>query len=384
MARRGATTLRGVPSISGLAVFLALLALPTVGAHAAPASRDYETRLIHDCVDDYYGGDMAQNKDGHDVIALDLRENYVQEFGDSLVFRLIMNGGYSGSVRPILKDDIIFSTAAAEKHFAFTTTDNRQFQSTFDSMSGPTQVMDNGKSDGTRFALEGTLKLSTVGLKPGDTIRDFRVDSYVGANRADYMPGTYDTLGQPAPVSCTGNTLRPDHRLQGSGTYVDLRFERDAVQVRPGQDQMVQATIKNRLAEAQAVTVSVSHGNGYDAGVHSPTSNVLSHSSNVDVPAQGETIVQIRVKGYDPGARGTVPVDLYTDLGGHTSKFFAVNVGTALASSTTSQPPAPSGGSSPGPGLGVLLVGLAVALGATRGPTDPRRPSPQNFFRPRR
>src|SRR5688572_19000334 len=77
-------------------LLLGILFAPTAAAHAAPLPPEWMTRILHDYSDDW-GSDGAQAspRDGHDLVALDIREEYNQTFQqEAFVVRLSMNFGY--------------------------------------------------------------------------------------------------------------------------------------------------------------------------------------------------------------------------------------------------------------------------------------------------
>ena len=103
-----------MPKRAGHAPFVllgfALLAAPFALAHAAPPPPAYQDRLLHDCMDDYQGGD-ATTKVGHDVHALDMWEHYDAGLGEAAItFSVISTRGYPAGTtdRPTLTIRLTF------------------------------------------------------------------------------------------------------------------------------------------------------------------------------------------------------------------------------------------------------------------------------------
>ena len=334
------------------------LAVPAA-AHGAPNPRSMDTRILHDYNDDCGGHDLGDNCRGtHDLIALDLREAYDDELGDVVVFRLILDQGTAGAT---LRDVVSIKAGSATKSYEFRTSDDASFTGTFERVSGPHDL-----GDGTRFAVEGTVRLATLGVASGDRLSEFSVRAYRGATEGDLMPGTYRTaLGTdgPEPASEQGDPTffrAPSYRLKGPVQYASMQADRSSVQVPSGGEVLVSLDVRNLLND-QAQTVRLT-ASGAHARFHDPDGSTgYTDRYEADLPRRGSTVVHLAVQGPD-GASGTLTVDLRTDLGGRTILVLPYGVGSATLPETT-----PTGGRGAPAGAWVALAAVGFALlGAVR------------------
>ncbi|HLF15981.1 MAG TPA: hypothetical protein VI796_00910 [Candidatus Thermoplasmatota archaeon] len=352
---------------AALVAALLLLAVPAAFAHPAPQPREYEARLLHDCVDDYFGGDAA-GQGSHDVIAVDVSEGRDAALGDVLVFRLLLNGG-SPSASAAVKDTLTFDAKGESRSFEASTTDNQAFTTTFDRVDGPFEIAkDDGTDDGTRFAIEGVVRASAVGVAAGDRISSFRFDSFRGATRGDFMPGTFDSAVGPVPdsVGCSqgGNTERPDYTLRGPSYYLSLAGDPASVEAEVGTEAVLQVTLRNRLqGTGQQVAFALSPTGV--ARFHDPTTGAVSDTLDLAVAANGQKIVHIVLESSTP-SEGVLRVSATSGLGGATAldvPYAFTSGGPASTTPASSTSDGTGGGNgAPGPALPFLLGALAVAL----------------------
>lgn len=192
-----------------LAVLL-VLALPAVRAHAPPPAQEYETRILADYNDDWFG-----TQDGHNLVSLDIREGYNATLGDNvLIFRLMISGGYAAA--PFgggseLRDVITFKADGQEKELEFATADNVAFTGTFDAVHGPEPVLVNGAQDGTRVFVTGVARFSTLGIQSGSNLTDWFVNGFANAMAGDNMPeGLAPGAPEPPNPSIPPDPGNPD------------------------------------------------------------------------------------------------------------------------------------------------------------------------------
>jgi len=340
----------------------------TASAHGAPNPRDFETRILTDQNDDCgeHGADGCRGT--HDLLAVSIREAHDADLGDVLVVSLWMDHGGSGAKRDIVS----FQAGGDTKTVTFRTSGDGTF--TVDGaarISAPYPVPSASAQDGTRFGVDATVALSTLGIGKGDRVSGFKVDAYAGETRGDIMPGTYVTaLGTEAPKGANeqgapAEYVRAAYTLRGPVQYADLDAD-GPVTVPADSEAFVALRVANRLGDmAQTFTFSATGGAGVTVGFHAPGSpdGEYPPTMRLDVPPDGDRLVHLVLVGQESGAGGTVTVTLATDLGGRVQDTVAYTVGegtTSPAASTTSQ--APDGQDSPGAAapLALLLVALTA------------------------
>lgn len=345
---------------------------PTAEAHAAPDPPDYMTRLLHDYNDDW-GGDQAGSRDGHDVMALDIQEAYNSTFAqDVLVFRLTLNGGYTGSERPELREVLTFQAKGAEQSKEFRTLDNVKFTGSFDAVNGPFPALTaDGSQDGTRFYLEGSLKASTLGLKAGDKISNFFVQGYAGSDKRDHMVGGYTIGGQaldqapPEEQSQPASYKRQDYAIAGPTQYASLAAAPTQVTAKSGENKSVVLTIKNKLIRAQTITLDATKPAGTSVAFHAD--NYRKDRTTFALASRQEATVHMYLTSAS-AASGTVQVVLATDLGGRATQeiqWSTTGGGTSRPTTGSAAHSTPDSPDEDAPSVGVallLMVLLAVAV----------------------
>ncbi|MCA1810865.1 MAG: hypothetical protein LC623_02515, partial [Halobacteriales archaeon] len=196
-----------VPTLLCACALLAALA-PAASAHGAPAPPEPFTRLLADYSDDC-GPTQSLNdcRNGDDLIALD-----VQEVQDFLVFRFVLDKGRPSSGSPVT-DVLTLSGPAGSRTLSVRTTDDSTFTNAggFDSVEGAKAIQ-----DGTRFAVLGKVRLSSLGVGVGDKLSGFAMRSDVGGKAGDTLPGLCSNTVTP----CTGGDAstvytKPDYTLRG-------------------------------------------------------------------------------------------------------------------------------------------------------------------------
>lgn len=333
---------------------LLLLLAPLAAAHtAAPPRSDY-TRVLHDCEDDWFGDDsgLGSGRDGYDLHTLDVREAWSEALGHHVIFRTILNGEGSATITLSLKAD------GASKSYTWTGSGS-SWTGTFASIK-----VDNSLNDGPRFALEGTVKRSTLGADVGDKLTEYRLSSTIDGDDGDAVPDDNTNAVQ----SCR-NVYNPagGFTLKGPVQYVEAAFGEQDVQVKAGQETFVTLDLKNKLRDAaQTVDVSISG----DLELHEPESNQYVKSASFDLNKRGSggdaSFIHVAVGGDTPG-KGTATVTITTSLGGRITETLDYEILAAGATTTTSDAPdEPDAPDEESPGLGLLaLIGL-LAVAARR------------------
>lgn len=355
--------MRALPAFACLLAFLCLAALaPAASAHGPPQRRDADTRVLVDWNDDCGGDGGAAAATGtcrgsHDLIGLDLVERHDASLGDVVVFRFYMDKGGSGARRDVLT----LGTPSGQQTFSLTSSDAATFTATgFDAHTNAQSL-----SDGTRFAVEGTVKLGRLGAV-GQAIGPFKVEAYSGTQVGDYMPGgcnnSIGTCSAPSPDSDISYELR-SYTLAGPTHYLAVTVPDSTLDVPAGGSAGATIDLRNRLTHtAQTVTVSAQAPDGATAGFHA---SGASHDATpeptvtLDLAAKGEGSVHLMVMGAREGATGTVTVVLDTDQGGHQTVQVPFRVTAAGATSTTTSAHTTSTKASPAPLAPLALLAAA-------------------------
>ena len=109
----------------------AFLLVPFAVAHGAPDPRGHETRLLADCNDDYFGGDLNSGRTGYDLHALDVREAWDPSLGDVVILRLILNGAGASDI------EVSFTSPSGPFSAGWSTSGGGWTAQGFDRMAGP-------------------------------------------------------------------------------------------------------------------------------------------------------------------------------------------------------------------------------------------------------
>lgn len=324
-----------------LAILLAMAMIPMASAHASAPPPDYMVRLLHDCNDDYFGDDSSiTSRPGHDIHSLDLREAWSSELGNHVVFKIILNGDDDETITVAL-------SAGGSKSYDFVR-NNGVWSGTFAKVR---HIEDIG--DGNRFALEGSVRVSSLG-SIGDTLRSFTVTGKSGGDTHDRIPGNDAQLG-----GCSDNYERPDYRLAGPIQYVSADFEDDDITAKQGIESLVALDLVSLTRDAsQTVKVSL-EGDGARLRLHDPDSGAYVEEAEFDLSrlgnqGQGKTI-HIAIEG-DSAGEGQATATITTSLGGRLVRTLDFTVTPA------DQEPAPDEGTEEtppkdeeSPGAGLLL-----------------------------
>lgn len=342
---------------AALPLLALLLLAPLVDAHGANAPDAPFTRLLADVNDDCGGDSGAATgacRGSHDLIALDIQEKWGGS--EAVVIRFWLD---KGKTYPIV-DTFTFNGPSGGKTLAIKTTDDSSFSvvTGFESVSAAHSL-----NDGSRFWVDGTVKLDTLGLKVGDQVANFKVESKAGNNIGDFMPGgCHNTIGDCAVMDTSTVYTKTNYDLKGTDYYAKLEPPQ-TIQVQAGsQPQTIQIQLSNLLTVAQSVTIKVSGMSGIEAGMHSGAfmdDATPPASMTIDVPGKGGSSLHLRVRGIDGGATGTLILTLDTDQGGHLERQIPYTVTTAEATQQTSDTAQEPAKGSPAPAAAQLFLALA-------------------------
>lgn len=305
-------------------ILLASFAIPTAYAHAPPPAKEYETRVLADYNDDWFG-----TQDGHNLVSLDVQEAYNATFGENvLIFRLMISGGYAATGGgTMLTDHITFKADGQDRELTFSTADNAAFTGTFDAVYGPEPVLVDGAQDGSRVFITGVSRFSTLGIDPGSKLTEWFVVGHADDAEADKMPEGL-APGLPEPPGTSGQVWFDigEYTVRAPDFYVSVAVEPAALALAPGNTSMLNVTVKNLLADTPQSFLVHANGTGID----------LANGKLVDLAGGAEQVVQISVALLE--GSGTIPVFVTatSTLGGLATKTVTITAPAAVASNATS------------------------------------------------
>jgi hypothetical protein len=356
------------------AALLAAVALPAVSAHGITPSPELPfIKLLEDRSDDC-GPEVGGTSDCHGadaLIGLTLQQKW-DGSQDQMVFRFYLDKGKSYPVTDILT----FNSPAGSKTLALHSTDDSHFDAAggdFDSVGNAQPIA----GQGSRFLVDGTVSFAKLGLKAGDTITNFKVQSKSNGNVGDDMPGSCTNTVGPCTAPDDGTIIKGggsgSFTLAGSAYYSTITAD-GAGDVAEGSEHIVQLTLENPVIDGlrfppQTFTLSVSGADGVTARFHdpnSPSGTGYSETTSIDLPAKGTTIAHLAVQGDRAGASGTLTVTVTTNLGGHTVLPVPYTVGDSGATSDGGGQSTAAGKHSPGLAPLALLTVLALLAAARR------------------
>lgn len=343
-----------------ISLLVALALIATASAHTAAPPKSHEVRLLHDCNDDYFGGDALGSNQGHELHALDLYEAWDENLGNTVVFRLTFAGEGAGTIQ------LETQAGSSSKSYEWTTTGST-WSGTFDRVEGPFQAKTaDGADDGDRLVIHGIVKQSKLGAI-GAKLSGYSVQSSQGGQDADSMPG-YD--GNIAG-SCSDQFERPDYSLAGPIQFASLALDSKSVSLDDGEKKFIQVTVSNKLRDqAQTVTISANGGQGVDVQMHNSATNAYSDELSLDLNKKGSgsdsKVAHVSISATAPG-NGVIEVILTTEAGGRVTETLQYDV---VGKEPSSSPTSSSGASNndvetkgtPGAGVWAVLGILGIAL----------------------
>ncbi len=300
--------MRSILVMAATALLLTSL-VPLADAHAAPAARSFETRIMHDHNDDS-GFLTAQNKHGFDAIALDVREGYDLSTGPVMIFRLMLNGGCNTSPLagecPELSHVVKFKADGEEQSVRFATADGgATWSGDAARFEGPLDL-----NDGTRFAVEAWVPMASIGV--GSVLTDWFVEGYAGTATADNMPEGavpgYDDPLDAAFVVESYTVKAPDFYLAAEAGPANVTGK-------AGEALRWTFNVTNLLADTQTVSFTTV---GLPAAIE--RGSVLASDEMAPNVTRSYEVV------LTPASSGSVTVIMTTDLGGATAVAFSVKL----------------------------------------------------------
>jgi hypothetical protein len=354
-------TKSGRAALPSVLVLLLLAAALPASAHGAPPVREVDARVLLD--DDGlvgYGGCVdgtcqpAAPAGGLDVLALDVREAWMADGSPAVAFRLLVQ-----SEAPVAGASLVLHVDApgGGKDFRADSADGLAFTSTFDRLDGPVDV-----GDGHPKALDGWVRYSTLGAKPGDALSGLTLSSFRGEDQDDAMPGGWFMDGQevpavpdePDPSAATEGGEPGSYTLAGPANLLSLTADPAAVDLSHGPAK-VTLSLANPVTLAQFANLTLLAPSGMEASL-AATQALLQPS--------GSRTVELSVANAT--ADGALALVAYTDLGGRATLQIPVKAAPMnhTMDNSTQTTTAPASKSSPG--AGALLVPAVVAVALLR------------------
>lgn len=349
------------PAPAAVAALLLLAAAPLASAHGAPPVREVDARVLLD--DDGlvgYGGCVdgtcqpASPAGGLDVLALDVREASLGDGSPAVVFRIIVQ-----SEAPVPGASLVLhvDAPAGAVDLRADSADGLAFTSTFDRLDGPVDV-----GDGHPKALDGWVRYSTLGAKPGDTLSGLAVSSFRGTDQDDAMPGGWFVNGQevpavpdePDPSAATEGSAPGSYTLAGPANLLSLAADPASVDLSRG-PAMVKLTLANPVTLEQFANLTLSSPAGVAASLA---------SAQALLQASGSRTVDLTVTNAT--ADGTLSLVAYTDLGGRATLQVPVKAAPMNSTMDNSTQTTTASASKQSPGVGVLLVPALAAVALRR------------------
>lgn len=356
------TNVRAAASVAFAALAAAMALAPGAQAHGAGEAREVDLRVLLD--DDGglgYGGCGPSEQagaactpapEGLDVLALDVREAWLGD-APAIAFRMVVQGEAGHAGRGLL---LTLTANGTQRTFAVASPDGVGYTSTdFDLLQGPFDV-----ADGHPKAIDGWLRLSTLGAAAGDQVTGIHLDSTRDGEPDDVMPGTYYSNGVAMPHLPHG--ADPGEALEEHfpGTYAIkgpaplLTLEATPLVLDLGRDGNATLRITNPLAAtAQTVTLRVL---GDGAG-RFPTG-----AAEATLSLEPGATQDLTVRWPTDAAGGNATLLATSDLGARMEQVVRV-VARPIETATAS----PGSGGKESPGLALLPLGLAALAMARAG-----------------
>ncbi len=288
---------------------------------------------------------------------------------DSVVLRMTLDTGGSGG----LKDTVSFTANGAAKSISFTTENDQAFQAQGCEapFAGKLALMKpdgSPNADGSRFALECRLKLSSLGAV-GQSLSGFSIEATQSGSKGDIVPGGYYTVaGTLAPTPSDPDHCayaKPSYALTGPTRYAGLTAPAQILGT-AGEVKTTTLVLKNKLgARSQDLTLSVEAPAGVT--VTMKAGDQSGSPLTLTLPALGERNVDMTIQS-GASATGTLHMVLTTNLGGRIVQDISMTVNPADSSGPNTTLPTNSQGggggqSTPAPSL---ILGLLGALALAR------------------
>lgn len=338
--------------------------LPSTLAHNAQVAPEQYIRFLSDCSDDW-GGHSAV-RDGHDLVALDMTERWIDEHdepGFFVMLTLAFGFAETGSRGGPLRDDVELTGPDGAIKVRLVTDDNSAFRAEqaqgfrIPDVMVPVRpsLLSNGQPDGSRMLVEFGFRFSTLGLETGDKITGAKVQAFAQQDQGDYMPGGYYLAGIGSSQNINDcpqsghqgggdpgtRYVRKDYPMRGTETpYIDLIIDTDAIAVSGAEKQSFSVIVRNKFAnQPQDVTVTAIVPSGWKT----------SETAKKPVPAlQQATIPMELFAPTGTAPNGTMKLIIDTSLGGHGEREVAMywypkGVEATVPVTPTADAPGPAG-----------------------------------------
>ncbi len=360
-------------------VFLAGVALlPPVLAHNAQVAPEQYIRFLSDCSDDW-GGHSAV-RDGHDLVALDMTERWLDEHdepGFFVMLTLAFGFAETASRGGPLREDVELTGPDGPIKVRLVTDDNSAFHAEeaqgfrVPDVMVPVRpsLLSNGQPDGSRILVEFGFRFSTLALEAGDKITGAKVQAFAQQDQGDYMPGGYFLAGIASSANINDcpqsghqgggdpgtRYVRKDYPMRGTETpYIDFTLDTDAIAVSGAEKQSLSVMVRNKFAnQPQDVTVTAVVPAGWKT----------TETAKKPVPALQQATIPVELFAPTGTAtNGTMKLIVETSLGGHGERELAMywypkGVEATIPETTTADAPGPTG---------ALLASVLVAFALLR------------------
>jgi hypothetical protein len=311
--------------------------LPTALGHNAAVAPEQYIRFLSDCSDDW-GGHSAV-RDGHDLVALDMTERWLDEFDEPGFFVMLTVAFGFAETRSQggpLRDEVEIAAPDGAVKVRLTTPDNKAF--TAEEGSGlripdvilPVRpsLLSNGQPDGSRILIEFGFRYSSIGLGEGDKVTGAKVQAFARDDRGDFMPGGYYLLGVASssdPRNCpqSGHQgagdpgtlyIRKDYSMRGTESpYMEVSVDTDAVAVSGAEAATIHVAVKNKFAnQDQDVTVTANAPSGWKV-TQKPGATPAQALQTATIPLEVQA-------ASGTATNGTLTLSVDTSLQGHAER----------------------------------------------------------------
>ncbi len=343
---------------------LALLvaALPTpAAAHGVNEAQELETDLIND-----EGSDMIEPYGGYDINELYIGFAHTDkvgkgEAGDGLYLRIELYGNVGSTMTVPTQSPWSITVKATGPNGTFShtlsTTDGQGFTGDFDDIITATDATTHEVHVQRAF-----LSFAHAGLKPGDELKDFIVESRVGNDLRDVAPGGIPAPGTNGAASYPDPTAIPGQGRLVSG--VTLRNPTGYVQMRAAEEHLshdgqahYNVTVHSLLKKGgQHITLLALEDAGWTYTLSGKTGGPVGPSGNLTFSIDAQV----------DGPTQPLVLEVRTDVGGRTlvslqpGGLLTIQDGGGIA-------PGRDGGSALSPAVGPLLaLGLLAAAALAR------------------
>jgi hypothetical protein len=246
-----------------------------------------------------------------------------------------------------------FETPGGALERTISTTDAKTFTSDFDSLLAEVDAAERA----THFQ-RAFISYEAAGLKPGDSIGSFKVESRVNGDLRDVAPGGIPVPGSngaatfPDPLAIPGKgALAESVQLVGPEQYVKVALQ-------PLPDGSFNVTLRSALTKGgQHVFVQPGATEGWTYRLDGATS----------APLAANGTLAFRLTATPANATAPLRLDLLTDVGGRAELFLGTDGILRGPKGAVAFPAPPAAVKSPAAGAALALVLLVGAAARRRG-----------------